>query len=369
MKIISVEAFVIDVPQPHVAFPYQSRYIATSTTGALLVRLETESGIVGWGETPQILSFYGQDPFTADVIESVRPKLLGKDAGAIEALYADWDLGGPRIQSAVEMAMWDVLGKACGQPLYRLWGGPYRQQIELAACMGIQPYDKAGEIARSYADAGFTTMKTKAGRSPEEDLEMVRGIRDAVGDRLKLRIDPNTGYGPDVCEQLAKDLEKYDLEYFEQPMPDENIADSARIRKLTSTPLALNESVTTMTRVREILDQEAADFLLPDTYQCGGLWAVKLITDTAASAGIPCIFHCAHDFGLKTAAMLHMAASSPNMPLANDSTYFALESDILVQPLQITNGCMNVPEAPGLGVEVDISLVRKYLVSGSAAWC
>ncbi|MBD3672544.1 MAG: mandelate racemase/muconate lactonizing enzyme family protein [Planctomycetaceae bacterium] len=363
MKISSVEAFIIDVPQKHPAFPYQSRYIATSSTGALLIRLETDDGLVGWGETPQILSFYGDKPFTAEVVESLRPELMGRDAGAIEALYEDWDLGGPRLQSAVEMAMWDILGKACGQPLYRLWGGPYRDRIELAACMGIQPPDKAGEIARGYLEAGFTTMKTKAGRSPEEDLAMVKGIRDAVGDRLKLRIDPNTGYTPEVTEQLAKELEPYHLEYFEQPMPDENLEDSARIRKLTSTPLALNESVTTMSRVREILDCEAADYLLPDTYQCGGLWAVKLIVDIASSAGVPCIFHCAHDFGLKTAAMLHVAASSPNMPLANDCTYYALESDILKTPHQITSGRMPVPEAPGLGVEVDLSLVQKYQVS------
>jgi len=362
MKITSVDAFVINVPQNHPAFPYQSRYIATSSTGALLIRLETDEGLAGWGETPQILSFYGEDPFTADVAESLRSKLIGRDAGAIEAMYADWNVGGPRLQSAVEMAMWDVLGKACGQPLYRLLGGPYRDRIELAACMGIQPPGKAGETARSYVEAGFTTMKTKAGRDPAEDLAMVKGIRDAVGDRLKLRIDPNTGYAPDVCEQLAKDLEPYHLEYFEQPMPDANLEDSARIRKLTTTPLALNESVTSMARVREILDREAADFLLPDTYQCGGIWAVKLIVDTAASANVPCIFHCAHDFGLKTAAMLHVAASSPNMPLANDCTYYALESDILKTPHKITNGSMAVPEAPGLGVEVDLSLVRKYLV-------
>lgn len=361
MKISHVEAFIIDVPQRHPAFPYQSRYIATSTTGALLIRLETDNGIVGWGETPQILSFYGEEPFTPDIVQALRPKLIGRDAGAIEALYEGWDVGGPRLQSAVEMAMWDILGKACGQPLYRLLGGPYRDRIELAACMGIQPPDVAGEIARNYVEAGFTTMKTKAGRDPAEDVAMVKGIRDAVGDRLKLRIDPNTGYSPEVTEQLAKDLEPYNLEYFEQPMPDENLEDSARIRKLTSTPLALNESVTTMARVREILDREAADFLLPDTYQCGGLWAVKLIVDTAASAGVPCIFHCAHDFGLKTAAMLHVAASSPNMPLANDCTYYALESDILKEPHQITNGSMSVPEAPGLGVEVDLSLIQKYL--------
>lgn len=362
MRITQVDAFIIDVPQKHATFPYQSRYIATSTTGALLIRLETEKGLVGWGETPQILSFYGEEPFTASIVESLRPILLGKDAGAIEALYAERWIDNIRAQSAVEMAMWDVLGKACGQPLYRLWGGRIRKQINLACCMGIQPYDRAGEIARAFVEEGFTTLKTKAGRDPEEDLAMVKGIRDAVGDKLKLRVDPNTGYTPEVTLQLAKDLEPYNLEYLEQPMPDENIADSARIRSQTSTPLALNESVTTLAHVREMLELNAADYLIPDTYQCGGLLAVKRIIDVAASADVPCVFHCAHDFGLKTAAMLHVAASSPNMPLANDCTYFALESDILKTPHRITGGRMQVPDTPGLGVEVDITLVRKYLV-------
>ncbi|MCA9026683.1 MAG: mandelate racemase/muconate lactonizing enzyme family protein [Planctomycetaceae bacterium] len=362
MKITQVDAFVIDVPQKHATFPYQSRYLATSTTGALLIRLETDNGLVGWGESPQILSFYGQPALSAGVVESLRSILLGKDAGAIEALYAEGWVDHVRVQSAVEMAMWDILGKACGQPLYRLLGGPVRKQIELACCMGIQPYDRAGEIARAFVEQGFTTLKTKAGRSPEEDLEMVRGIRDAVGDRLKLRIDPNTGYPPEVTLQLAKDLEPYNLEYFEQPMPDENIVDSARIRTQTSTPLALNESVTTLAHVREILKLNAADYLLPDTYQCGGILAVKRIIDVAASADVPCVFHCSHDFGLKTAAMLHVAASSPNMPLANDCTYYGLESDILKVPHRITRGTMPVPETPGLGVEVDMELVSKYLV-------
>ncbi len=103
------------------------------------------------------------------------------------------------------MAMWDVIGKATRQPLYRLLGGAVRKRIELAACMGIRPYDEAKAIARGYVEQGFTTLKTKAGRHAEEDLEMVRGIRDGVGDRLKLRIDPNMGYdaGRRLCRWPA----------------------------------------------------------------------------------------------------------------------------------------------------------------------
>src|SRR5262249_30204024 len=155
--------------------------------------------------------------------------------------------------------------------------------------------------ARLYVEMGFSTLKCKAGRAPEEDLTMVRGIRDAVGDKLLLRIDPNTGYSPEVCEQLAQDLEPYHLQYLEQPMGQDRIDDPAGIRQRTTTPLALNESVTTMAVVREILAKEAADYLLPDTHQCGGIGAVKLVAEVAATAGVPCIVHCSHDLGPKTA--------------------------------------------------------------------
>jgi L-alanine-DL-glutamate epimerase-like enolase superfamily enzyme len=317
---------------------------------------------VGWGESPQ---HYLGEPLTGQEGRALFDMLRGRDATAIAAFYADWKIEDELLSSALEMAMWDVLGKVCRQPVYQLLGGLYRRNIALAACIGIRPPEEVKPIARLYAEQGYTTIKTKGGRDAEEDLAMARAIREAVGDQVKLRIDPNTGYSPEVCEQLAKDLEPYNLEYFEQPMPENCDADSARIRKLTSTPLALNESVTTLASVREILALDAAAYLLPDTYQCGGMWAVKLVGEVAASAGVPCILHCAHDLGLKTAAMLHLAASTPNFPLANDTSYYGMEGDILREPLKIERGHIAVPDAPGLGVEVDMAQVRKYLVGAS----
>ena len=111
------------------------------------------------------------------------------------------------------------------------------------------------------------------------------------------------------------------------------------------------------------MELKAAAVLLPDTYQCGGLWMCKVIGDLAASADVPCVMHCAHDLGLKTAAMLHLAASSPNYPWANDCTYYGLVDDILVAPFQIVRGRLPVPHGPGLGVEVDLAKVRKYQVA------
>jgi L-alanine-DL-glutamate epimerase-like enolase superfamily enzyme len=229
--------------------------------------------------------------------------------------------------------------------------------------MGIRPYAEAKAIARQYLEEGFTTLKTKAGRDAQEDLEMVRGIRDGVGDRLKLRIDPNQGYAPEVAFPLARDLERYHLEYFEQPMPQSLIGEAARLRRQTTTPIALNESVTTPEVVLQILQLRAADVLLPDTYQGGGILAVKKVAALAEAAGVPCVFHCAHDLGLKTAAMLHVVASTPGFPLANDCTYYGLEDDILESPHRLERGFMPVPQGPGLGVRVDEAKVQKYRVT------
>jgi L-alanine-DL-glutamate epimerase-like enolase superfamily enzyme len=363
MKITQLDAVLVRIPQRPPVAPYQSRYRATSHKDAVLMRLETDAGLVGWGETP--LDWLGKS-FEGVPEEPLRRQVLGRDPFDLEAWYAENTLGS-YLASGVEMALWDLVGKAARQPLYRLLGGAVRKRVELAACMGIRPYDEAKAIARRYVEEGFTTLKTKAGRDAQEDLEMVRGIRDGAGDRLKLRIDPNQGYAPEAAFPLARDLEKYHLEYFEQPMPAGLIGEAAKLRRRTATPIALNESVTTPESVLQILQLRAADVILPDTYQCGGILAVKKVAALAEAAGVPCVFHCAHDLGLKTAAMLHVVASTPNFPLANDCTYYGLEDDVITPAHRIERGHMEVPEAPGLGVTVDETKVARYRVSAPGA--
>jgi L-alanine-DL-glutamate epimerase-like enolase superfamily enzyme len=358
MKISKLDAVRVRIPQKPPIAPYQNRYRAGTHKEGLLVRLETDAGLVGWGETPDD---WINRSFEGVPEDRLRPQVLGRDPFDVEAFVAENTLG-PFLASAVEMAFWDLMGLATNQPVYKLLGGAVRKKIELAACMGIRPYDQAKEIARQYVEMGFTTLKTKAGRDADEDLDMVRGIRDGVGDRLKLRIDPNMGYSPEVARQLARDLEKYHLEYLEQPMHSTLIAESARLRRQTRTPLALNESVTTPDVVLQILQLRAADVLLPDTYQGGGILQVKKVATLCEAADIPCVFHCAHDLGLKTAAMLHVVASTPNFPLANDCTYYGLEDDIISPLHTIDRGTMSVPEGPGLGVRVDEAKVLKYRV-------
>src|SRR5437764_548646 len=245
MKVTKLNALLVRIPQIPPIAPYQSRYRPSSSKESVLIRLEADNGLVGWGETPVDWVERSYEGVPEDLL---RGQVLGRDPFDLEAWYAENTLGG-YLASGVEMALWDLMGHAVRQPLYKLLGGAVRKKVELAACMGIRPYDEAKTIAKLYVDMGFSTLKTKAGRDAAEDLEMVRGIRDGVGDKLKLRIDPNMGYTPETDLKLARDLEKYHLEYFEQPMHFSYIGESARMRRLTATPLALNEAVTTLETV------------------------------------------------------------------------------------------------------------------------
>jgi L-alanine-DL-glutamate epimerase-like enolase superfamily enzyme len=349
---------IVEVPQTSPLAPYRSHVRSSSTTQSAIVRVDTEDGLTGWGEhnvnfLPELSASYME--------QQAREWLIGRDARNLAAFHRDCPLE-TRLKSGIEMALWDLCGKAAGLPVAMLLGGIIRPRVELAACMGIQSYRRAGELAAWYVEMGFRTLKTKAGADMDEDLEMVRGVRDAVGDRLKLRIDPNRAYSPSQAAELCRRLEPYHLEYLEQPIPAEPLSDAAWLRRQTSVPIALNESVVDPASVLAILREEAAEFILPDTHTAGGILPCVKIGHLGESAGIPCIMHCGHDLGPKTAAMLHIAGACPAYSLANDSTYYGLEDDIITEPFRIESGTLSVPTAPGLGIEVDPGKLRKYAV-------
>ena len=266
------------------------------------------------------------------------------------------------MKSGIELALWDLCGKSLGVPVAVLLGGVVRERVEVAACMGIQSYERAGEIAAYYVEQGFGSLKTKAGSDMDEDIEMVRGVRDAVGDKLKLRIDPNRAYSPRQAAELAKRLEPYDLEYLEQPIPAEPLSDATWLRSQTRVPIALNESVTDPSSVLAIIQADAAAFVLPDTHIAGGILPCVTIGRICEAAGIPCIMHCGHDLGPKTAAMVHVAAACQAYSLANDTTYYSLEDDIITERIEIRDGSIAVTNKPGLGIEGDPERIARYRV-------
>jgi L-Ala-D/L-Glu epimerase / N-acetyl-D-glutamate racemase len=358
VRITAVEITVVEVPQVPPVAPYRSHIRTSSTTQSAIARIETDEGITGWGE--HNINFL-PNISARRLTDQARGWLIGRDPQNISGFHAECPFES-RLKSGIELALWDICGKAAGLPIAILLGGILRPRVEVAACMGIQTYERAGEIATLYIEQGFGTLKTKAGADMHEDLEMVRGIRDAVGDKLKLRIDPNRAYTPQQAAELARRLEPYRLEYLEQPIPAEPLSDAAWLRQQTSTPIALNESVTDPASVLPILQAGAAAFILPDTHTAGGILPCVTIGRICEAAGIPCIMHCGHDLGPKTAAMLHVAAACPAYSLANDTTYYGLEDDIITERLKIERGAIAVPDKPGLGIEVDPQRLTRYRI-------
>jgi len=360
MKLIvtDVAVSVVEVPQIAPIAPYRSRIRTSSTTCSAIVRVDTDKGITGWGE--HNVNFL-KDVSGRRMEQQAREWLVGKDPQNIAWFHQHCQFES-RLKSGIELALWDIYGKATGMSVAMLLGGIVRAKVEVAACMGIQSYQRAGEIASWYVEHGFGTLKTKAGSDMEEDLQMVRGVRDAVGDQLKLRIDPNRGYCREQAARLARQLEPYNLEYLEQPLPEQPLSDAEWLRRQTSTPIALNESVIGPSSVIDIIRAEAAAFLLPDTHIAGGILPCVTIGRIGEAASVPCIMHCGHDLGPKTAAMVQIAAACPAYSLANDTTYYGLEDDIVTERLKIESGTIAVPDTPGLGVEGSPERIARYAI-------
>src|SRR5262245_58916951 len=358
MRVTMVTVMVVEVPQRAPLAPYRSHLRASSTTQSAIIRVDTDAGITGWGE--HNINFL-PNISARRMEQDAGAWLIGRDPQNIARFHRECPFES-RLKLGIELALWDICGKAVGLPVAVLLGGVLRQRVEVAACMGIQSYERAKEMATWYVEQGFSTLKTKAGSDMHEDLEMVRGVRDAVGDRLKLRIDPNRAYSPQQALELASQLEPYNLQYFEQPISAEPLTDATWLRRQTRTPIALNESVIGPASVLEILQADAAAFILPDTHIAGGILPCVTIGRICEAAGIPCIMHCGHDLGPKTAAMLHVAAACPAYSLANDTTYYGLEDDIITERFQIERGTIAVPGQPGLGIECDSERLTRYKV-------
>jgi L-Ala-D/L-Glu epimerase len=360
--IVSVDAVRVHVPYVPPVGPYVSRTGETLGATSLVVRIETRAA-VGWGEGS------GELPDAAGAL------LTGEDAAEIAAISAALIKAGvsagPR--SAVDMALWDARGQRENLPLHRLLGDGVerdplasrpRAEIELCGCMGLQAPAAAGETARQLIERwGFRHLKTKAGRAAAEDLAVSRAVLAAAGAVAALRPDANGGYTTAQAEPLLRELQLLGVSTFEDPCDARELAAMARLREAVGIGIAINMAVTDAASAREVLRQRAADLLMPDTDAAGSIHEVCAVAAAAAVAGVPCLMHCAHDLGLKTAAMLHVAAAVPNWSPGSDTTYHGLADDILTDRFVIRSGRLPVPRGSGLGVTVDRAKLARYRIS------
>lgn len=369
MKITNLETTVVSVP------PKESREIAAlisprpRATTVVLVQASTDEGITGLGEAPDVIGA----EVTKMIIDSAKSLVLAEDPFGIEVLmkrlYAHYNLTHLHIQAAnwaligIEMALWDILGKACQKPLYQLWGGAFRREIPFYGSIRRSSPEDITRQAESLLKRGFKTLYAKVGFGLEEDLECVRIMREAAGDDgdIKIRIDANQSWMPGEAIKIINQMAQYDLEFVDQPVLMYNLDALARVRRGVSVPIASHESSWTFYSVLDVMKRDAADVIHIDPRFDAGFTGARKSAAIAEAAGIPVVEHSFSELGVAVASFLHLIASCPNFIYANQQSYDRLADDVIKGgKMEFREGCLELPEGPGIGVELDMDKVAKY---------
>jgi L-alanine-DL-glutamate epimerase-like enolase superfamily enzyme len=349
MKISDLEFYRLSVPS---SGPPQA-------TGTLLVRLVTDSGLDGWGEA--------HDTWRPDQFESRRgallPTLAGRSPFDIEELRRSDALAPNWLCAAVEMACWDLIGRAAGQPLCNLMGGIYRNRIPIAVPLWPDSPDEVAAHARELAEQGFGAQTLRSGGDALRDADTIAAVRDAVGERVELRLDGANHFTLDEARELSAELESNELKFFLDPIRRGDFAELASLERQTSIPLASSSGIGSSRDLMAMVRAGAARFALVDVLRVGGLSEARNCAAVAEAAGVSVLLGPGEGVGVGLAALLQLAASTPQCAAANPCTYHQLQDDVLVEPLELVDGMITVPQGPGLGVEVDRAKLERYQVT------
>jgi L-alanine-DL-glutamate epimerase-like enolase superfamily enzyme len=340
----------------------------------LLVRLSTDEGIIGYGECSPM-----NNPLVAAHIEKALSQLVvGLDPfdveAAVERMFtATYKLAGQSMAmaaSGIEIALWDIMGKALGQPIYKLLGGAYRKQIPMYASSmrrDITPVEEAKRLARLVEKHGFKAVKVRVGSTfgfdsdqwPGRSAELVKEVREALGDEIEIMMDGNSCYSAPRAIELGRAVERYRVFHFEEPCPYWDLDSTAKVAEALDMPVAGGEQDWGLPRFREMLQKEAVDIVQPDVIKAGGFSVCKKIAALAEAFGCICTPHQTQPLG--TVANLHFAASTPNCRYYQEYNIepHPLRESLFTEPvLEVKDGNLSVPEAPGLGVQLNEEALR-----------
>jgi L-rhamnonate dehydratase len=328
----------------------------------LVVEITLADGTKGYGETICLLEFI--EPV---LVKTVMPIALEHTADDVEiftrhvlgAGYYHHKRAAVMAMAAVEMAMWDAKGKHLGQPLWKLWGGVYRRNVEVSAYLFGTDQLKLAASAQTFLDQGYRSFKVKIGMGADSDITNVETVRKVVGN-LNLRADVNSAWTPGTARRTLEKLRPFDLQYIEQPLELDDLLGHAQLRQMQPVPVALDESAYTLADVSNIIRMGAADVILLDPHEIGGLWQTIKAAAIAEAAGIPVTLHSGGELGFSQSAYVQLAASIPNMSLAIDSERDYLSGDVVTSPPSVKEGCFDLPTDPGLGVLPDFRLLDKH---------
>jgi L-alanine-DL-glutamate epimerase-like enolase superfamily enzyme len=362
---------VAEIRTHTLAIPHHGRYHwaigAPAGTNNVLVEVVTDEGIVGYGDAAGIRSASA----VAAIIHDLAHLVVGESPFRVEHILNRFYRQGPwsnqrrfanQAIAGVEMALWDIQGKALGRPVHDLLGGKVRDEIPwFAFLQGATPEALAAH-AMEYVERGFDVLYLKVGLGEERDLAAVRAIREAVGGGPRLRIDPNEAWDHLTALRMIRLLSEYDLDWVEQPMDWQDLAGHAALRRQVSVPIALDQAVFTDADVLEVIRHDAADVVVIGFHETGGLLGLRKAAIVAAVGGLPVNRHgVLGESGLSTVAALQVLATIPNLTDGHQVMHELFVEDVLVDGLvSIEGGRTVVPDGPGLGIEIDWDRVAKF---------
>ncbi len=370
MKIVRLEAIPVRVPlkSDRIAITAHGRHAVSEY---VILKMYTDQGVIGIGEATVQPLWSGESAQTCVALlkHRVTELLVGQDPQEIQRLCFELNHHvkfNPFMKSAVEMALWDIYGKVRNLPLYELLGGKCHDRIPMKMMIGGFEPKQAAKLAETFLEWGVGCLKVKVGLVPESDLERVAAVRHVAGLELPMTIDANCGWSAAVARKILPRFEKYQLTLIEQPTRPGDWATMAELRRLSPAPLMADENVWTLADAHQAAAHQAVDIISVYPGKNGGILNSKRIAHVASSADMGCHIGSNLELGIASAAMLHLAASTPEI---ESHKYPAdilgpcyHEADMLLEPLQIGPKYALVPHKPGLGVEIDEQQIKRYRI-------
>ncbi|GAB7021335.1 mandelate racemase/muconate lactonizing enzyme family protein [Halostagnicola bangensis] len=350
------------------------------TRKTTLLRLETDTGVVGWGEAfvpGRIVEATLEELFVDDV--------LGMDPFAVESLAIDsytdpYHFGGDvfvqSVVSAIDVACWDIIGKTVERPIHQLLGGRSRDSlVPYASTMYFTEEDRSLEAPIEEAvEEGFEAVKIKIGAGPKDDAERVRVAREILGEDGRVMVDMNGNYRPRQAIESANAIADYDVAWIEEPVPPENTSGYREVKRAVDIPIAAGEAHYGRFAFKELINDRTVDVVQPNLGRCGGLSEARLIADMATTENVAVRPHVWNG-AVGLAAAVQFAASVPDYPHTRnvpepmmvefDRSENPLRDDLLETPFDPSGGTLDVPQEPGLGIAVDEDALERYRLDES----
>ena len=371
MKITDVQTIRLRAPIPTDGQVF-SRSGVRSTRSTTLVRVDTDEAISGIG------SASGNGELIEVIVAKVlKPLLIGMDPTEIDKIWDKVYVRGGHKEfgtrgigvvalSGVDIALWDILGKARGMPLYELLGGKCRDKVPVyATALYPEEPSKVARRARGFAEQGFHGVKIKVGFDLDQDIRIVRAVREELGKDFIVMTDANQGYSVDVALKAADAFADCGAYWLEEPLFVEDIAGHAILREKGKTPIAVGENLHMCYAFENFIMRGAVDFIQPDVARAGGITEIRKITALAARHKVPVSFHTWGD-GVALAASVHLSAALKDcIVMELDYTYNPLREELLREPFKVQSGFLIPPERPGLGIELNPNALERFAFSGS----